>query len=494
MLTNVPRKYFRETGAASQRTRTTGSHLHRTGSACARTITSNAKPPTGFYPSRLLDVENLQSPKLVYRDEIAKTGDPYVVLSYVWGPAVWSPDQVYGYTLTTLSQEQLRVGLDTVLLPKALKVSVEVTAKLGFRYLWIDAPCILQDVPEDLAVELAQMATIYKHAAATIVAASSPSLDRGFLLPPQGLHPDDRGTSFHLGDTTIQPFLNEPILSRAWCLQEDIMSYRRLFFTTESISWHYMECIIDYNGIGEPYLPPFLSFCRAATKSECDSNEIYARWVNIRTEYCARILTYAGDKLNAISAVASEVARTTVWTYLAGLWRECLADDLLCVAGGDICSIYEPRARRPFEFEVLDCQVELGGRDPFGSVKWGYLDVQGKVVELGFRRVFSLERMEYADLELRSGAIATGSGEEGGLEDHEENDIVAYGVADPLDAPLSPNVRPLCLAVAEVLFREEIEGIMLLQDGDNGFRRVGYFCAYRPAIFQDVLQRVLRIS
>ena len=82
---------------------------------------------------------NRDSPRLINRDEIAAPDDVYVVLSYVWGPA-------QTYTLKTSSHEELRRGLDPARLPKTLRDAMEVTARLGFRYIWIDALCIIQDL------------------------------------------------------------------------------------------------------------------------------------------------------------------------------------------------------------------------------------------------------------------------------------------------------------------------------------------------------------
>lgn len=458
----------------------------------------------------------------------------YVVLSYVWGPA-------QTYTLKNSSHEQLRRGLDLARLPNTLRDAMEVTARLGFRYIWIDALCIIQDSPDDLAAELPQMASIYRQGALTIIVASATSADKGFLLPPQGLHdrftpvqvgPIDaderRGVSFFVGDTSMQAqaFQNEPILLRAWTLQESTMSPRRLFFASDGVSWECTECVITYLGASPIFDTDFLSLCKRASRYKNGRSELYSRWLNLREEYCARALTFSSDKLNAFSAVASEIAQMTGWTYLGGLWKEYLVDDLLwrcnpakpvvdveasdypllksaaaaaaqsvapswswaSVAEGWIYSIYEPHARSPFPgFEVLDCQIEAGGAGPFGSVRSGVLDLKGILVDLGFRRVFRPDRVEDADL-----ALLQESDDTSGMVDDRE--VVAYGVTDPLDAPLLSDVRIQCLAVAQVLHQENVEGLMLLPlEGDGGFRRIGYFCAHRPSIFQGASPRMIKI-
>jgi len=56
---------------------------------------------------------------------------------------------------------------------------MEVTRALGYRFLWVDALCIVQDSPDDLGIQLAQMDRIYRLAAVTIVARASKSSDSG---------------------------------------------------------------------------------------------------------------------------------------------------------------------------------------------------------------------------------------------------------------------------------------------------------------------------
>jgi hypothetical protein len=78
----------------------------------------------------------------------------------------------------------------------------------------------------------------------------------------------------------------------------------------------------------------------------------------------------------------------------------------------------------------------------------------------------------------------------------ESDDIVGYGVTDPLDLPLPPDTRLQCLAVAkqEIFDNEVIEGLMLLPDENSAFRRIGFFRLQQRDIFQPVPRQVLRIE
>jgi hypothetical protein len=52
---------------------------------------------------------------------------------------------------------------------------MNITRRLGLRYLWINSLCIIQDSKEDWIKEAAQMDLIYKNSKATIVAEGCPN-------------------------------------------------------------------------------------------------------------------------------------------------------------------------------------------------------------------------------------------------------------------------------------------------------------------------------
>ena len=48
-------------------------------------------------------------------------------------------------------------GINLHCLPQNFQDAIYATAKLGIRYLWIDALCIIQDDVEDWSIESAKM-------------------------------------------------------------------------------------------------------------------------------------------------------------------------------------------------------------------------------------------------------------------------------------------------------------------------------------------------
>src|SRR2546421_7748771 len=96
--------------------------------------------PTFFHwPTYLIDVN---VPRIVKHSTLARPGR-YVALSYVWGK-----NQTYVLTKETLSEKC--TSLDTSRLPKTILDAMEVTRRLDYSYLWVDALCIVQDVGEQM--------------------------------------------------------------------------------------------------------------------------------------------------------------------------------------------------------------------------------------------------------------------------------------------------------------------------------------------------------
>ncbi|KAI1142575.1 HET-domain-containing protein [Hypoxylon sp. FL0543] len=418
-----------------------------------------------FRPTRLIDVGDPLHPRLVESatrtdDRLNSPGSEmgYVTLSYVWGAK-------QDYVLT---QDTLRAkldGLDIQRVPQSVREAMEATAKLGFRYIWVDALCIIQDSPEDKLKELPQMAKIYQHSALTISAASSTSASEGFLKPPLPAvfkvqpfrittgngEPQFPYMTLSLGFREEAPDVKDPIDSRGWTLQEWALSSCRLRFTSRGIQWTCNKLIADPSALsGEEHRDPPIQFspegyvqnyfgeASAITSSLQELNErlshrytvdeTYKRkeasmmWIEIRSQYAQRSLSYPTDKLWAISAIAAIAAEEHGMTYLGGLWKESLLTDLqwyyifrskptnslLAVTAAqeyeneyiapswswasvryDNGSLYPNQSRkwttdRPWHMKILGCEVELidGSDFSFGPVKSGHLDIEGRVLDV----------------------------------------------------------------------------------------------------------------
>ncbi|KUJ12376.1 HET-domain-containing protein [Mollisia scopiformis] len=125
-------------------------------------------------PLRILSIEykaakysvNLQENKNPEHGE-------YLCLSHCWG--------VNNTALKTMkaSLQAMKSNIPWKSLPKTFRDAIVITRKLGFRYLWIDSLCIIQDSVRDWELQSSRMGDIYNGAFATIFALYGNDSDSG---------------------------------------------------------------------------------------------------------------------------------------------------------------------------------------------------------------------------------------------------------------------------------------------------------------------------
>ncbi|MCV5073228.1 HET domain-containing protein, partial [Escherichia coli] len=91
---------------------------------------------------------------------------PYVTLSYVWGTT-----QQAMLKRENLLRLQLPGSLQGAT-PQTITDAMMFTSYMGYRYLWVDTLCIIQNDDADKMSQLQIMGDIYKNANFTIVAAA----------------------------------------------------------------------------------------------------------------------------------------------------------------------------------------------------------------------------------------------------------------------------------------------------------------------------------
>ncbi|THU83173.1 HET-domain-containing protein [Dendrothele bispora CBS 962.96] len=201
--------------------------------------------------------------RLVKLDQInVRVPVEYIALSYVWGK-----DYQLRTTLQTVEKFSQCLSADDSeavdRLPKTIQDAISVTRALGYRFLWVDALCIVQDSPTDLGIQLAQMDRIYSLAAVTIVARGSSSSDSGMLgvsIPRNQIKHSNtevtvnRGLSVGVWDVigsveeyqeTHGEFADRRFyVWRGWTFQEQILSTRNLEFNSKRMMF---RCGRDYS-------------------------------------------------------------------------------------------------------------------------------------------------------------------------------------------------------------------------------------------------------
>ena len=66
-------------------------------------------------------------------------------------------------------------GIDVNLLPATFRQALDITRKLGYRFIWIDSLCIIQDSKGDWAREAVLMSDVYGSAECNVAAVGADS-------------------------------------------------------------------------------------------------------------------------------------------------------------------------------------------------------------------------------------------------------------------------------------------------------------------------------
>jgi hypothetical protein len=338
---------------------------------CKSSLPTSSRQTLHELPTRVIDVglpDATQEPYLFVTD--ARKGK-WIALSHCWGSKPF---------LCTLKANiaRLRISIAVSEMPRTFQDAVTLVRALGYRYLWIDSICIIQDSKEDWQVESARMPAIYANAEFTIAA---------------GATEDSRGGLFHTRNqpptTTMQLAFNHSMAElvlqdrhghkepsylqfRAWCLQEQILSRRILSFEPNDIKWHCcgisLEETLPLIQAHEQFRGNSRSFqlsiqgapekqANRAQGSESDgkmltpiprtqrSISIANMWYSIVSSYTTRQLTFSSDKLTALGGIATLINDSLSDTYLAGLWKRDLPDCLLWEVAWQPETVFPPAPR-----------------------------------------------------------------------------------------------------------------------------------------------------
>lgn len=325
----------------------------------------------------------------------------YVALSYCWGGK-----QRYATTSSTL--ESMHQDLPLTKLPQTILDAILVTAKLGIRFLWVDALCIIQDNAADRIAEVNFMSFIYKNATLTIAASNASSVSEGFLMTI----PTSRsfyvrscystGTSLSLvkySSISSGHFLPEPLDRRAWALQETLLSPRILVFSERELLWRCQTDLLMPALAGAKTckrLPSCIFGIPEKVQMNTELQRIH-KWRNIVEDYSGRDLTLRKDRLVAISGIVSELAAVWGDRYHAGLWESCLLNQLTWRRVGSLGNkmtlnrhqapswswastgngILMPPLGR-IDAKLISCSTQpLNSNAPYGQVSSGQLVLSG---------------------------------------------------------------------------------------------------------------------
>ncbi|SCO26740.1 related to tol protein [Fusarium fujikuroi] len=306
-------------------------------------------------PKRLLDVGQLGDPFIGLFEASDDARVSFAIGSYVWGKGLKENAIKQAQTTKENIGYRMASGIEATGLPKSIQDLIEVTRQIGFRYLWLDAFCIIQDDEDDKG-QFNSIAEFYKQADILISAASASDCDEGFLHS----RIVDRcyGSIFELpyewkvnGDQTQGSLLlsemdldcstdNEPVHMRIWTFQEHLVSSRIISFGSRQIKWtcqkekNFVDGGSYYGMIDDLEENLRIAFSPSQYPSETptEKNCRVWSWMLIVEEYSKRDYTRLEDRVPAFYEAMSLLAPHMGWTRdqcVYGIWKTDASRQLL---------------------------------------------------------------------------------------------------------------------------------------------------------------------
>jgi hypothetical protein len=317
-----------------------------------------------FLPTRLLDVGRgtIRLIETAHESMNREADRRYIALSHCWGKTS---------IIRTLNEnyENHLIEIRTSSLSQTFKDAVETTRKIGFRYIWIDSLCIIQNNKGDWSAEAATMCDVYRNAVLTISAAHAAGGDVGCFEKRDGLLQFPFFVSVPLPGSGCTKSSSEgiaqnarvlfttygrriglggpepPIYGRAWVLQEQLLPTRMLIFDGPQLRW---ECLVMHGSESDPQSgmsrhighqkvirmgitndTEFFDLVEPEYEKEFAHRVQYQFWCSAVMDYTHRGMTNPLDRLVAIDGIANALGQKTKHKYLAGMWAPNLWMGLL---------------------------------------------------------------------------------------------------------------------------------------------------------------------
>ncbi|KAH7398502.1 heterokaryon incompatibility protein-domain-containing protein [Pyrenochaeta sp. MPI-SDFR-AT-0127] len=317
-------------------------------------------------PTRILDISGLEhgiDPRLL-QNMVLDSG--YVALSHRWG--------VQGLPSTTTLNLAARLErLPLVELSQTMQDAIQITRELGFKYIWIDALCIIQDSTEDWLREASRMSSVFSGAIVTIAVADADHHAQGIFRPRPArcMRPfripylqdtpyrertrlDGEGEFYVFPKSSLVGAGNRSkgtLDTRAWILQEQLLSPRMLYYGNGEIYW---DCVTVSASESSPIAASLLydsdpdetwalklirRTLAGSTNTRALRRKIADIWTQIIKNYSSRKLTRQSDKLIALEGILKPLAVILEDEPVAGMWRDQLWKQLVWWMPGPEVSI-----------------------------------------------------------------------------------------------------------------------------------------------------------
>lgn len=310
-------------------------------------------------PARVIEVKEGRHVNQVRLVETNGVHADYVTLSHCWGP-----QGNLALTTTKGNLQEHLAGISWDSLPKTFQDAVIVTREVGFRYLWIDALCILQDDVDDWHRESNSMGLIYENAKFTISASGAAHGTEGCFMGQPSMNtvniPYMVGGSIQSTACLAIPYLSQteasvetsfladlespnlkPLSSRAWVTQEWELSRRIVHFRQDMMIWNCITtaCGEDNRSVRSLSVDKISEHhAMQARRETFTTEELYNKvlrlarsrtWRALVEDYSSRNLTFNKDRLVALQGISNKIqSRWPGLVYAHGLWLDSMSEQL----------------------------------------------------------------------------------------------------------------------------------------------------------------------
>ncbi len=288
----------------------------------------------------------------------------YLALSYVWGGV---PQLLLTRDNWTVLAERGSLLALASRIPQVIKDAMLLVHRIGERYLWVDSLCIMQDDANVKHDQIAAMNTIYATAVLTIIMASGE--DANYGLP--GLRPNTRtliSPPSPYQPSTLSTYVSRSHYNtRAWTLQERILSQRCLYFTAREVIFQCNTTIFAETPLKEDDFSAAVSPADLISQELCALNPLsnqgfwyylydgnFSLYADLVCEFTNKSLSYPSDIANAFNGIEKAMSKFEYYEFvdclpvvtldLALLWNPETTISRRCVSppNGDTSLFYFP--------------------------------------------------------------------------------------------------------------------------------------------------------
>lgn len=346
------------------------------------------KQSSQYSPTRILDLGGSEDNNYLTLLQDVKLDSPYVALSHRWGY-----EALPSTTTANVAERLQQMTLNE--LSQTMKDAISIVRKLKYRYLWVDALCIIQDSTTDWFKEASHMSEVFSGAIVTIAVADSTSHTQGifrhrtvrctrpFQIPFLHGKPYRERTLFdgendfyvfpRVGDMGTGSRPKGTLDTRAWILQEQLLSPRILYFDRSEIFWDCIEMSasemspISASLLHDQY-PDETWALKLIRKTLAESTAVGTLrqriadvWTQVIQNYSSRELTRPSDKLVALQGVLQPLSLLLKDDPIAGMWHNQLWKQLIWWVA------------KPYKSTIANSEML------FTAPSWSWLNTHGPV-------------------------------------------------------------------------------------------------------------------